>query len=381
MTQVSLSAASATLPDIYYIVPDAYGRSDVLQAVYGLDNGDFVRHLRSEGFFVADSSFSNYTRTILSIPSTLNMEYMQELFGGPVPDPINSDRIAELCANSRLVRTLKGQLGYEFVAFASGTRWTECKSADEYLGPAFNLRLGEFGHAVLAFTPLPLLADKLLRVSPARWHRKRVLYTLDQLPRIAANPNPTFTFAHILCPHSPFIFDESGNDASIPGEPVRFEMLERDLFSSGDPQQVAAAAEAYRSRYRRQAAYITRRLDDAISAILRDSPNPVIIVLQSDHGPSSPAPVEANRFWENFANLVAVYAPGVPTPPADLTPVNTFRYILSKAFGANLDLLPDDHYWYDGRRVEPQEFAPYRVDDHAATQGDAHTEPPPETGG
>lgn len=375
MPRIALSASSPEqLPDIYYIVPDAYGRSDVLRDVYGFDNRPFIEHLRSEGFFVADSSFSNYARTILSIPSTLNMEYMNVLFGGPVPNPISSDRIAKLCAKSRLVQALKEQLGYEFIAFSSGTRWTECKSADEYLNPKYNLKLGEFGHAVLGLTPLPFLADRLLRVSPAKWHRERILFTLEELPTIVNNPNPTFTFAHVLCPHTPFIFDEHGGDAAIPGEPVRFEMLERDLFESGDPRDIAAAAATYRRRYRQQATYMTHRLDQVIGSILRDSPNPVIIVLQSDHGPSSPSPVEANRFWENFANLIAVYAPALPSPPDDLSPVNTFRFILDQVFGANLELLPNDYYWYDGRRVERRGFVPYEVQNPEATGDDVHTE-------
>ena len=44
--------------------------------------------------------------------------------------------------------------------------------------------------------------------------RDRTLFLLDQLPQIAADPQPTLTLAHIVCPHPPFIFGADGEDTS-----------------------------------------------------------------------------------------------------------------------------------------------------------------------
>ncbi len=66
-------------PDIYYIVLDGYGRSDALEEVEGIDNTAFLDSLRHLGFYVAECSQSNYTRTLLSLTSTFNMEYIQTL--------------------------------------------------------------------------------------------------------------------------------------------------------------------------------------------------------------------------------------------------------------------------------------------------------------
>jgi hypothetical protein len=52
---------------------------------------------------------------------------------------------------------------------------------------------------------------------------------------------------------------------------------------------------------------------------------------------------------ERFYILNALYLPGVDTSdlyPA-MTPVNTFRFIFNKYFGAELDLLPDKNYIYE----------------------------------
>ncbi len=48
--------------------------------------------------------------------------------------------------------------------------------------------------------------------------RERILYLLDTVPQVAGDRAPTFTFAHILSPHPPFIFGENGEDV-LP-EPV-----------------------------------------------------------------------------------------------------------------------------------------------------------------
>ena len=44
--------------------------------------------------------------------------------------------------------------------------------------------------------------------------RDRTMYLCDTLPKVAQMAAPTFTFAHILAPHPPFVFGEHGEDVS-----------------------------------------------------------------------------------------------------------------------------------------------------------------------
>ena len=69
---VNVSDARA-LPDIYYIVPDAYSSSRTLREL-GYDNGEFTDYLIEKGFFVAQESYSNYMFTELSLAAALNMK-------------------------------------------------------------------------------------------------------------------------------------------------------------------------------------------------------------------------------------------------------------------------------------------------------------------
>ena len=67
---------SHNLPDIYYIILDSYARADTLMEFWDYDNSEFIDYLTNKGFYVASKSRSNYSCTILSLPSSLNMQYI-----------------------------------------------------------------------------------------------------------------------------------------------------------------------------------------------------------------------------------------------------------------------------------------------------------------
>ena len=106
--------------------------------------------------------------------------------------------------------------------------------------------------------------------------RERILYLLDHLPDVARDPAPTFTFAHLLCPHPPFVFGEDGEDV---GHEHRIYAL-----TDGIAGRPLPGPEEFRRGYRDQAAFITRRIQETIDRILAESPEPPIIIVQSDHG-------------------------------------------------------------------------------------------------
>ena len=69
----------SNLPDIYYIISDEYGSYQSLKEFFNYDNSDFVNYLKHNDFFVNEKSFANYPRTIQSISSSLNMEYLDKI--------------------------------------------------------------------------------------------------------------------------------------------------------------------------------------------------------------------------------------------------------------------------------------------------------------
>ena len=68
-------------PDVYFLILDGYGSTSSLKKDLNYDNSKFIEILNKKGFFVASDSHSNYPQSFLSIPSTMNMKYLNYLSG------------------------------------------------------------------------------------------------------------------------------------------------------------------------------------------------------------------------------------------------------------------------------------------------------------
>ena len=326
---------SGELPDIYYIVLDGYGRSDVLSALYGGDNSDFLDHLRGQGFYVAEASRANYCQTYLSIASSLNFSHLNELAAVQGRTSTNRRPLKNMIHNSAAAKFLK-ERGYRFVVFSSGYDATEIKNADVYIEPGVSV--SEFEHIFSQVMPLPGVASKT-KDGHAR-HRERIEYIFDALPKFPNSEAPKFVFTHFLTPHPPFIFEADG----APTRPNRrFGLWDGTTYMRYD------TPENYRREYKAQIRYITARLQETLDAILAHSPQ-AIIVVQGDHGPGSGtdwSTLKRTDVWERMSVLNAYHFPGggdVLLYP-EITPVNTFRVIFNHYFGMSLEMLEDTSYY------------------------------------
>jgi hypothetical protein len=106
----------------------------------------------------------------------------------------------------------------------------------------------------------------------------------------------------------------------------------------------------FATAYRNQAAFITKRIEETIEQVLAKSPEPPIIILQSDHG--SELKLDMNNILNTDLNermtiLNAYYFPGQKFEGLNrrISPVNSFRVVLNSFFGATLDLLPDRSFF------------------------------------
>lgn len=323
----SAVAPAARRPDIYYIMLDGYARSDVMKDVFDFDNSAFLRRLRDKGFFVADRSTSNYCHTRLSVASTLNFDYLDKLLDPSSRDPNPLDA---MIADNHVARALR-PLGYRFVAFATGFDATECTGADVYIAPRFPTVA--FHRMLGAMTPLGPVLFPAEHKDLYTYYRDRVLFELDRLPELTRMEGPKFVFAHIVCPHPPFAFGEFGEDVS---------RRDKNFYPSDDKDW--GGLPAYRLGYRRQAIFITKQIEAVIDRILAESPEPPIILLQSDHGSGlhhDQNSLEKTDLRERFSNLCCVYFPDRDYSALDdrLTPVDSFRAILDHFFGARLPRL------------------------------------------
>ncbi len=171
------------------------------------------------------------------------------------------------------------------------------------------------------------------------------------MPEVARDPKPTFTFAHILCPHPPIIFGPEGQDIAHRNEQFM-------LFREDRVKGRFLKPEFFRRAYRDQAAYITARAQEMVDRILAESPEPPIIIVQSDHGSElnlDMESVENTDLPERMGILNAYYFPGGRYEGLypSISPVNSFRVMFNTFFGARLSLLPDRSFfstWSDPYR-------------------------------
>jgi hypothetical protein len=328
---------TARRPDIYYIILDGYARHDVMLSHFGFDNTGFLEYLERKGFYVARRSTANYGQTPLCLSSSLNATYLDDLVKGLGRD---QTELTDLIGKNNVLATLR-PIGYQFVSFATGFEPTEQPAADRYLSP--HLRSTEFQRMVIDMTPARVIWPDPRQMDRFRQARDRITYLLDHLPEVARDPRPTFTFAHLLCPHPPIIFGADGQDIAHDHE--RW-MLQRGNKLNGRYVE----PEFFRRAYRDQAAYITRRIQATIDRLLAESPEPPIIIVQSDHGSElnlDTENVHNTDLHERMSILNAYYFPGGRYEGLyqDISPVNSFRVVFNTFFGTKLPLLPDRSFF------------------------------------
>ncbi len=335
----------AELPNIYYIILDAYPRADNLLELYGHDNSGFVDFLSSRGFFVARGATSNYSRTIFSLASSLNLDYMDGLAELVGEEQTNLRPARHLIEKSR-VRDILSRYGYRFVALRSGFHNTELKGADDYLTPG---QRGEFESALIRTTAASPVNAWFLKVSSTvagayrERDRQRILYAFEKIPEMARDDRPFFLFAHIVAPHPPFVFDRSGGDVE-----------NRRYFGFKSSNHLIDPDGLTRSQYREQSLgqllFINGKIEALVDSLILNSRIPPIIILRGDHGPgtfSHHSRLEYTYLGDRLSIFYAVLIPdaGKSGLYDSITPVNTFRVIFNACFGSSLPLLEDRNFY------------------------------------
>lgn len=333
------TAVTNEFPDIYYIIVDGYGRSDILQTFYQQDNQELITFLTSHGFYVADHSHSNYVQTALSLASSLNMQYVDALSGPMGEPPTSRADLAELIENNQL-RHILNQFDYELVSFATGYGPTEIANAEVYI-PFQPEIINDLEGMLLAGSAAMMLGekfDRLFNPFACEVQRGGILNIFDHLGQLPASDKPRLVFAHIMSPHPPFVFGPNGEAVKV-GE-----------CDGKDGSFFRDSREEYASGYGQQVQNVSRLLMQTVERILAASNKPPIIVIQADHGPGmfldwdSP---ERSCIKERTSILNAYYLPGADQDQLyrAITPVNSFRIILDSYFGTELGALEDRSFY------------------------------------
>ncbi len=336
---VSISLPPGPRPSIFYIVPDGFGRLDVLREKHGINLDWFAKALQSRGFQIAAQNHSSYLQTQLSLASTLNLQPLDALSDRAGKGDGDRRLYGPLITHSLTALALK-EAGYEHVTVGSGYEGIKLGGREVPLEASAPVSL--FEASLLKKTPIALL-DWLDSVQSIR-HRSQVEAAFEALKKLSLpGTKPRFVMAHLLTPHPPFVFDPEGNPLEPKGG---FAISDGD-----DYMRLVAGPEDYRKGYANKVQYTAKKLLEVVdSALAASNGNPPIIIIQGDHGSKlgvSHQSLDKTDLEEGFSNFYALLTPknmSVEIPQRD-TNINTFRRIFSALGAKNLPPL-EPKSWY-----------------------------------
>ena len=327
--------ASGPARDVYYLVFDRYAGLKTLANLYGYDNSAFLDSLRSQGFSVVEDALANYPQTTHSLASSLNMTYLNDLAQQVGVDAGDWEPLNGSLRNSTVARAFRA-MGYRSAHVGS---WWPVTWSDDTADHNFVYGgVPEFGQVFLDSTLLAPIGRQLgiTSLDLDRQAYERVAFQAHSLRSIAREKGPTFTFAHFLLPHPPYVFHADGT------------------YAPPDDRR------PIREAYVEQLTYSNSLIGSIVSSLIAAPGPKPIIVLQSDEGPHPPG-LDSGRIasveWAEANDLElgrklrifnAYYLPGLSNDPVypQITPVNTFRVILDAYYGGELPLLPDRTFVY-----------------------------------
>ena len=319
-------AAQKTVgPDVYYIILDAYGRQDSLKSL-GYDNSTLIQDLEDIGFYVASCSRSNYPQTVMSMASSLNMGYLWDVIPNQGSNDRNSAPVYARIRQSQVRQEFEDR-GYQIIMFDSGADWLNWRDADQYVTPPpeplFSSHLDTFEYIFLDTTALhPLMTQPFFLRNKYIHNYNRILFTLNELPKIARSQGSKFVYVHMLIPHRPNIFMPDGSMN-----------LNTDYYRKGVGEGINRQYDI--EGYINNTKFINSRLPAIIREIIQNSSTPPIIIIQGDHGYQLPDIRFdiLNAYFFPDRNYSALYP--------KITPANTFRVVLNTYFDERYPLLRD----------------------------------------
>ena len=309
-------------PDIYLLVFDEYAGNIQLKNDFNYNNTDFMVELQDRGFYVPEISYTNYPNTHLSMPSVLNMHYLN-FFTEELGKDSQDRRLLDESLHNNLVMKILKLYDYKITTFYGG------------LGAVGNTnlvseKLCSFGtvntdlrkNLVLTYLPISYFNTVLLQTH----QDKKLDCILSILPEIKGTEDmPVFVMGHFRLPHEPFIYDSEGKLKTEESDNEDEAYLEQLIFTS-------------------------KKILELADKILENTNRESVIIIMSDHG------YRTNIDWENpsnenyisgFNNLSAYYMPNqMDNIPETTSSVNIFRIIFNSYLDTEFEILDDRQFWH-----------------------------------
>jgi hypothetical protein len=313
-------------PDIYFIIADEYAGRQELSSIFHFDNSPFESALRQRGFFVNDSSESNYNYTPHSMASILSMNYLKNIEGR---NQSRKDRSIcyHLINNNSTIDLLRLQ-GYNIKnlsVFMLDNNLPEAFSSfilsgkDLLTSQTFISRLNYDLRFNLVSTYK--MESEMNRFANSQLKSINYLIGETQSEVRKQSDQPKFVYTHLMMPHYPYLLDKNGNRTV--------------------PEMVLEGSQVNQKGYIDYLQYANKRYLELVDYILKNSPRPPVIVLMGDHGFRHFITAVPSQYY--FMNFNAVYLPSKNYKGfyRGISGVNQFRVLFNSLFNQHLSLLKD----------------------------------------
>lgn len=320
--------------DILLFIVDGYSSPYILNRDFGFDMTGTVGVLEASGFDVLPEAWSNYSYTIDSVPSLLQLDYL-DLSGNDLETGPPSGFGRGVIAGDTGLMAWLSDIGYRTTKFESGWEDDRCGQVDRCIRSS--RVVGLTGWILWRRTPFRAIAsDRLVHPYPAT-----ALSVLDRLPGVvseaSSNGQSDFIVAHIVSPHPPYVLSADCLVGAPFGDPDA-----RPLGVGGDLGERQA-----REGYTRQVACVNTHLE-ALARTLEATDMTVLIT--GDHGSEirgqvarHPDTWSSDDLTERFGIFVAVRTPAGCRVSED-TLLNVAREVVGCALGVDIPILEERYY-------------------------------------
>jgi len=341
------SINTQALPDIHYILLDAYSNQVILKEFLAYDNQEFITDLTERGFIVPTGyTHSNYQFTEFSVSSILSMDYVHNLVPNEGTELELRQDHYRIIKNNAVMQNLKS-IGYTVISFDSGavgTRTIDIADENLCLSPLMDLTFLNKGKGTTMLPAIEIIDEKFQEVIDEQ-KRQKILCEYSELPKIRDRiEGPLFVFTHIVAPHAPYVFDSNG-------DPIISEHYKFDNEFVDDPEIIEKRIQAYLG----QLEFVNKKTIEAIDEILENTDKPTIIIIQSDHGMRGVdvGSTDEENLVIKLGNFNAFYVPDdlQDSLKEPITPVNTFRILFNSVFGTSYEII-EDRVFIEGNEVK-----------------------------
>lgn len=304
---------TATGPNLYLLMLDAYPRSDTTLNDFGFDNEPFQDALEERGFDVYRDSMSDRRNTDYTLLGLLNGSLDNVPPDTDLSQEGQWERRRQL---SEAVLPIEAQeAGYEYWVIDSPGGFVTFTAGNHIQHGAMN-DLEEYMLATSALGPVVAAVWPTLPTDSQREHLDASLDSVVSL----ADPNAhRLVLAHLFGAHLPFQWDAAGNPRPVESFWPGISMFVWQL------EDVPMELDEYAERQRGNLTSLNPKLLATVDQIVARDPG-AVIVLFSDHGSRYAFELEDTEWYRNF---LAARTPDHPNLFAsDPSPTNILHTLL-----------------------------------------------------